>query len=95
MVSATISAFDEDIIKLDVGLFFSSPELSSTVPEFDNEGQPTGNFFSGTTEDDRGISPMPALAAVWSKPDSKHTFGASAFGISGFGVTFPKVCLTP
>ncbi|MBO0342557.1 MAG: outer membrane protein transport protein [Bacteroidota bacterium] len=92
---ATISAFDEDIIKLDVGLFFSSPELSSTVPEFDNEGQPTGNFYSGTTEDDRGISPLPALAAVWSKPDSKHTFGASVFGISGFGVTFPENMSNP
>jgi long-chain fatty acid transport protein len=33
---------------------------------------------------------MPALAYVWGKPDSKHTFGASAFGISGFGVTFPQ-----
>ncbi|WP_437397389.1 OmpP1/FadL family transporter [Flagellimonas lutimaris] len=92
---ATISVFDEDIIKLDVGLFFSSPELSSTVPEFDGQGQPTGNFYSGTTEDDRGISPMPALAAVWSKPDSKHTFGASAFGISGFGVTFPENMSNP
>jgi len=92
---ATISVFDEDIVKLDIGLFFSSPELSSTVPEFDQNGQPTGNFYSGITEDDRGISPMPALAVVWSKPDSKHTFGASAFGISGFGVTFPESMSNP
>lgn len=92
---ATISAFDDNIIKLDIGLFFSSPELNSTVPEFDGQGQPTGNFFSGTTEDDRGVSPMPALAAVWSKPDSKHTFGASIFGISGFGVTFPENMSNP
>lgn len=92
---ATISAFEGNILKVDVGLFFSSPELSSTVPEFDGEGQPTGNFFSGTTEDDRGISPMPALAYVWSKPESKHTFGVSAFGISGFGVTFPESMSNP
>ena len=46
---ATISAFDDNILKVDLGLFFSSPELSSTVPEFDGNGQPTGNFFSGTT----------------------------------------------
>ncbi|RDY61378.1 OmpP1/FadL family transporter [Flagellimonas nanhaiensis] len=92
---ATISAFDDNIIKLDVGLFFSSPELSSTVPEFGGDGQPTGNFFSGVTEDDRGLSPMPALAMVWSKPDSKHTFGVSAFGISGFGVTFPESTTNP
>ncbi len=87
---AAISTFDEKIVKFDLGLFFSSPELFSTVPEFDSMGQPTGNFFSGSTEDDRGVSPLPALAMVWGKEDSKHTFGASAFGISGFGVTFPE-----
>lgn len=92
---ASISVFDDKIIKLDIGLFFSSPELFSTVPEFDSMGQPTGNFFSGNTEDDRGVSPMPALAMVWGKADSKHTFGASAFGISGFGVTFPESMTNP
>jgi long-chain fatty acid transport protein len=80
---ASISAFDDKIIKLDVGLFFSSPELFSTVPT------PMGPF-GGNTKDDRGASPMPALAMVWGKEGSKHTFGASAFGISGFGVTFPE-----
>ncbi len=76
---ATLSAFEGKIIKLDVGLFFSSPELSSSFGP-----------LTGITEDDRGMSPMPALAFVWGKKDSKHTFGASAFGISGFGVTFPE-----
>lgn len=92
---ASISAFDDKIIKLDLGLFFSAPELSSTVPEFNSSGQPTGNFFSRTTKDDRGISPMPALAMVWGKENSKHTFGVSAFGISGFGVTFPQSTTNP
>lgn len=92
---AAISAFDGETIKFDLGLFFSSPELSSTVPIFDEFGQPTGSFFSGTTEDDRGLSPLPALAMVWGKEDSKHTFGASAFGISGFGVTFPESMTNP
>ncbi len=92
---AAISTFDDKILKFDIGLFFSSPELNSTVPEFDNTGQPTGNFFSGTTADDRGISPLPALAYVWGKPESKHTFGLSAFGISGFGVTFPESASNP
>ncbi len=92
---AAISTFDTETIKFDIGMFFSSPELSSTVPEFDEFGQPTGNFFSGTTEDDRGVSPMPALAMVWGREDSKHTFGASAFGISGFGVTFPESMTNP
>lgn len=92
---AAISVFDENVIKFDIGLFFSSPELSSTVPLFDEFGEPTGNFFSGTTKDDRGVSPMPALAMVWGKENSKHTFGASAFGISGFGVTFPQNNMNP
>ena len=92
---AAISTFDSKIFKFDIGMFFSSPELFSTVPEFDSFGQPTGNFFSGNTKDDRGISPMPAIAMVWGKEDSKHTFGASAFGISGFGVTFPESMTNP
>lgn len=92
---ASISTFDDKEIKFDIGLFFSSPKLYSTVPEFDNMGQPTGNFFSGSTEDDRGISPLPSLAFVWGKKDSKHTFGASAIGISGFGVTFPENMSNP
>ncbi|MGB5419926.1 OmpP1/FadL family transporter [Algibacter sp.] len=85
---AALSTFDDKIIKLDVGLFFSSPELYSTVPT-------PGGPFSGNTEDDRGISPMPAVAMVWGKEDSKHTFGVSAFGISGFGVTFPESMTNP
>lgn len=76
---ATLSTFDDKILKLDVGLFSSSPELSSSFGP-----------FSGTTEDDRGLSIMPALAFAWGKEGSKHTFGVSAFGISGFGVTFPE-----
>ncbi len=92
---ASISAFDENILKFDAGLFFSSPELSSTVPEFDSMGNPTGNFFSGMTEDDRGTSVLPALAMLWGNEDSKHTFAASAFGISGFGVTFPENAMNP
>ena len=92
---ASISTFDSKIFKFDIGLFSSSPKLYSTVPEFNNLGQPTGNFFSGNTEDDRGLSPMPAIAMVWGKEDSKHTFGVSVFGISGFGVTFPQSTTNP
>ncbi len=92
---AAISVFNDKILKVDVGMFFSSPELNSTVPEFDAAGQPTGVFFSGTTKDDRGVSPMPAIAFVYGKEGSKHTFGVSAFGISGFGVTFPESTTNP
>lgn len=92
---AAISVFDGKEISLSIGAFFSDPTLNSTVPEFDAFGVPTGNFFSGTTNDDRGTSIMPALAFVWGKENSKHTFGASAFGISGFGVTFPESTTNP
>ena len=92
---AAVSTFDNNILKADIGFFFSSPEVSSTVPEFDSMGMPTGNFFSGTTEDDRGVSPLPAIAMVWGNETSKHTFGVSAFGISGFGVTFPENMMNP
>lgn len=85
---ATISNFNDNILKLDIGLFFSSPELYSSLPAgMLGAGAPS---VSGITKDDRGISIMPNIAYLWSKNESKHTFGASAFGISGFGVTFPS-----
>jgi long-chain fatty acid transport protein len=94
---AAISVFDSKILKFDLGMFFSSPELSSSIPagmmwpaDAFGPGSPASPPVSGITEDDRGVSPMPALAIVWGKEDSKHTFGVSAFGISGFGVTFPQ-----
>jgi long-chain fatty acid transport protein len=90
---AAISVFDDKILKLDIGLFYSSPELSSSLPAgMLGPGAPS---VSGTTKDDRGVSPMPALAMVWGKEGSKHTFGLSAFGISGFGVTFPEEANNP
>jgi long-chain fatty acid transport protein len=85
---ATASAFDETIIKLDLGLFFSSPELSSSLPA--GALGPDSPPVFGTTLDDRPASLMPAIAMLWGNADSKHTFGVSAFGISGFGVTFPQ-----
>ncbi len=91
---AAITAFDQDQVRLDIGLFFSSPELRSTVPEVDGNGQPTGNFISGHTEDDRGLSPLPALAYKMGS-ESRHHFGLSLFGISGFGVTFPQSATNP
>lgn len=85
---AGIAVFDRTMFSANAGLFFSSPQLSSTVPT------PNGPF-SGVTEDDRGVSVMPALALVMGKENSKHTFGISAFGISGFGVTFPQSMTNP
>ncbi len=80
---ASLAVFDGKIISINAGLFFSDPSISSTVPT------PNGPF-SGKTGDDRGTSLLPALAYVWAKAESKHTFGVSAFGVAGFGVTFPQ-----
>jgi long-chain fatty acid transport protein len=91
---AAITTFNEDTFRFDIGLFFSSPELRSTVPEFDTSGQPTGNLISGVTEDDRGLSPLPAIAYKLGS-ETRHHFGFSAFGISGFGVTFPESNTNP
>ena len=85
---ASISAFDETSVKLDLGLFFASPELGSSLPA--NFMWPGSPAVSGITKDEKGVSLMPALAMVWGKKDSKHTFGASVFGVSGFGVVFPE-----
>jgi long-chain fatty acid transport protein len=85
---AGLAVFDSSALSINAGLFFSSPKLSSTVPT------PEGPF-SGVTEDDRGLSVMPAVAFVSAKADSKHRFGVSAFGISGFGVTFPENAMNP
>lgn len=76
---AAISVFDGKILKFDIGAFSGSPKVYSTYGPFE-----------GSTEDDKGISPMPAIAYVWGKEESKHTFGVSAFGISGFGVDFAE-----
>ncbi len=90
---AALSVFDEKILKFDIGAFFSSPELSASLPA--GMLGPGAPGVSGITQDDRGMSAMPALAMVWGKEGSKHTFGISAFGISGFGVTFPEEANNP
>ena len=85
---AGLSAFSGPEVKVDVGAFFSSPTLYSTV-------KAPGIVFNGETEDDRGTSYMPALAFMWGDKGSKSKFGISAFGISGFGVTFPESSSNP
>jgi len=90
---AAISVFDNKILDFSIGAFFSAPILSSSLPA--GAMGPGSPAVSGITEDDRPISPMPALAFVYGREGSKHTFGVSAFGISGFGVTFPEETNNP
>ncbi|MDG2194326.1 MAG: outer membrane protein transport protein [Polaribacter sp.] len=90
---AAISVFDEKIIDFNIGAFFSSPELSSSLPA--GMLGPGAPAVYGVTKDDRGASPMPAFAMVWGKEGNDHTYGLSVFGISGFGVTFPEEINNP
>lgn len=76
---ASISVFDGKILKFDIGAFSGSPKIYSEY-----------GSLQGSAEDDKGLSPMPAIAYVWGKEGSKHTFGVSAFGVSGFGVDFAE-----
>jgi long-chain fatty acid transport protein len=87
--SASISAFDNTVIAFDAGLMFSAPTLYSTVPT------QNGNTMSGSTDSELGPSLLPNLAMVFGKEGSKHTFGVSFFGISGFGVDFPESNTNP
>jgi len=81
---AAVSTFDGKILSVDAGIFFSSPELSSEYMG-----------LKGTTEDEKSPSIMPALSFVYGKENSKHTFGVSMFGVSGFGVDFPAEANNP
>lgn len=85
---AGITTFSKRELSVNIGLFFSSPELRSSVPT------PMG-IRSGVTKDDRGTSPLPAVAFKFASKNKKHHFGISAFGISGFGVTFPESNTNP
>ncbi len=90
---AAISTVKTKTLSFNAGAFFSSPELKSSLPAgMMGPGSPA---VSGITMDDRGTSVLPALAMVWGSEESKHTFGASAFGVSGFGVTFPEEANNP
>ncbi len=90
---AAISTFNSKIISINAGAFFSSPSLSSFLPE--GMLGPGAPAVSGTTEDDKGTSILPSIAMVFGKDESKHTFGVSAFGVSGFGVKFPQEANNP
>ncbi|WP_228853447.1 OmpP1/FadL family transporter [Aegicerativicinus sediminis] len=87
---AGITEFENSSMKFDIGMFFSSPKFYSSVPDMQ-----TGTIYSGMTKDDRGVSPMPAYAYIYKPKNSRHSFGVSAIGISGFGVTFPENNFNP
>jgi len=85
---AATSAFKNTIVTLDAGVMFSAPKLYSTVPT-------PGGPMSGESASELGPSVLPSLGLVFGKESSKHTFGFSAFGVSGFGVDFPESTTNP
>lgn len=85
---AALTVFNDRILSVNAGLFYSSPEVKSTAPT-------PGGTMSGVTKDARGVSIMPSLAYAWVSKNKKNHFGISAFGISGFGVTFPESATNP
>jgi len=93
---ASISQYSGTKIGLDVGMMFSSPTLSSSMPMMQPDGTPVMGpdgkpvMLSGSVDSDKGVSPLPSAAIVWGKEGSKHTFGVSVFGVSGFGVDFAE-----
>ncbi|MBK9018242.1 MAG: outer membrane protein transport protein [Saprospiraceae bacterium] len=90
---ASITAFDRTELALSVAYFTAAPEVFAKVVQPDGQG---GTMtIQGTTEDEKGASPLPTLGAVFANPDSKFAFGISAFGISGFGVDYPATTDLP
>ncbi len=90
---ASITTFDRSEVGLSVAYFTASPSVYAKVNMPDEQG----GFMTveGTTEDEMGASPLPSLGAVLARPESKFTFGVSAFGISGFGVDYPATTNLP
>jgi long-chain fatty acid transport protein len=89
---ASISSFDGKILSANIGLFISSPKLSSSLPA---GAIPSTPALKGTSESTVGAAPVPSLAMVWGKKESKHSFGVSAFAISGLGVAFSQEINNP
>lgn len=84
---AGITEFSGNNISVNAGLFMSNPKLSSTF----NNGSMS---MSGTTEDQKPNSIMPAVALTFGKSEN-HKFGVSLFGVSGFGVEYPETMNNP
>ena len=84
---AGITEFDGTNLSVNAGLFMSNPKLSSTY----NDGT---NTYSGTTEDQKANSIMPAVAVTFGK-DPNYKFGVSVYGVSGFGVEYPQSMTNP
>ena len=76
-------------------VFAPQSELSSRVSaDAFGPGAPA-TAQSGQTDSDIDPSPIPSLAFVCQRPDSRWVYGVSAFGIGGFGVDYAASTANP
>jgi len=69
--------------------FASSASLSSTVDANGfGPGMPAGEW-TGSTDSDAGILPVPSMALSYHPVDAPWAVGLGAYGIGGFGVDYP------
>jgi long-chain fatty acid transport protein len=94
---ASISKFKTTKFAFDLAYFMVDAELSSTLPQHYPTSKnmaenlnPNPMNLSGTTKSDAGANFLPTFAVVHGKKDCKVTWGAYAFGISGFGVDYEQ-----
>jgi long-chain fatty acid transport protein len=64
-----------------------SVELLNTRNRVSSEIDPLG--LAGTSRNDAGIAPLPAVGVVYTPPDSQLTYGLALIEVGGFFVNFP------
>lgn len=81
---ALLCALSGTDVEVGVELIYGAPEVDSTAGP-----------FSGTTEDDTGLQPIPAFG--WGRHDAgkKIAFGMGAIGLAGFTTDYPQDSRNP
>ncbi len=80
---AALTALDGDHVQIGIELLKGSPEVSSTV------ATPFG-AVSGTTEDDTGVQPLPAVAWARHRDGSRWALGFGSIAMAGFTTDYPQ-----
>ena len=81
---ASISGLENSEIAFGLELLFSNAEISSSA-----------FGASGSTQDDGGPSPIPAIGWVHQIPDSDLTIGLGLFAVAGFQTNYPVDATNP
>ncbi len=92
---ASIGAFRNSEGAFSLQGFRSNTQLSSTVNANSFGAGVPGATLSGETRSDIGIQPIPTMALVCQKAESRWVCGLGAFGIGGFGVDYPADSTNP